>query len=117
MVLHTPLNLTLTFLIITKKLISIRKQSKAIKYGSFKPLHLNHPNHRILCFERQFEEDRVITVLNASEKTARIDLDLPHGKWKNELTGQIFQTISTSTPKIQLTIESYSGVVLRKIPN
>jgi Glycosidases len=98
-----------------KKLISIRKQSKAIRFGSFKPLYLSHPNRRLLCYERQFEEDKVIVILNASEKPACVALDFLTGKWKDEITGKIFQAASMSMPKIQLTLDSHSGAVLRKL--
>ncbi len=103
-----------------KKLISIRKQSKAIKCGSFKPIYLNHPNNRILCYERQFEEDKALIILNASGKSAFVELDFLDGKWKDEITGQLFQAANTaiprkSMPKIRLSLDSYSGVILRKI--
>lgn len=95
-----------------KKLISIRKTSKAIKLGSFKPLSLAN---NVVCYERKFEDETVVVILNPSESKISADLDALSGKWREELSGKTLQANKTSKLGLRLSLDAYSGAILRKI--
>lgn len=95
-----------------KKLISLRKQSKAIKFGSFKPLYLSNI---AVCYERKFEDDTVVVVLNPSDSKISLALDELSWTWRDELSGKILYSNPASASKLQISLQAYSGMVLRKI--
>jgi maltose alpha-D-glucosyltransferase/alpha-amylase len=57
-----------------KRLIALRKQSKALSRGAIE--FLQPENHRVLAFIRRFEEERVLVVANLSRFSQPVELDL-----------------------------------------
>lgn len=56
---------------IIKKLISIRKSSAALRYGSLQVLH---NDHTLLIFSRNWNKETIIIIVNIENKTKNIDL-------------------------------------------
>jgi glycosidase len=57
-----------------KKVIKLRRESQALRRGSFKSLY-QHEN--LYCFLRQLHEEKIIVALNNSDKNEEINISLP----------------------------------------
>ena len=57
-----------------RRLIGVRRQSRAFGRGSFEPLH--PANHRVLVFLRRFENETILCVNNLSRYAQAVELDL-----------------------------------------
>ena len=64
-----------------KKIVAVRKSSPALQRGDFTPL--TEDPHQVLAYQRQFEDERVIVILNFSIREA--EFDLPEGSWQSLL--------------------------------
>lgn len=62
-----------------------------------------------------FEDDTVVVVLNPSDSKISLALEGLSGTWRDELSGEILYSNPASTPKLQISLRAYSGIVLRKI--
>jgi alpha-glucosidase len=62
-----------------RRLIEIRKAEPALQQGDFKSLN-DDPRH-ILAFERTWDRDRILVLLNFSSRD--LDFDLPEGEWQS----------------------------------
>jgi glycosidase len=62
-----------------KQLIKIRKSEPALQQGDFKSLN-DDPRH-ILAFERTWDRDRILILLNFSSRD--LVFDLPEGEWQS----------------------------------
>jgi len=62
-----------------RRLIEIRKAEPALQQGDFKPLN-DDPRH-ILAFERTWDRDRILVLLNFSSRD--LVFDLPEGEWQS----------------------------------
>ncbi len=56
-----------------KKIIQVRKDYDALRYGSIKFLNVNK---NVMSFERDFEKQKLLVVINLSKKEQKIKLDL-----------------------------------------
>lgn len=65
-----------------KKIIKLRRESQALRRGSFKSLY-QHEN--LYCFLRQLNEEKIIVGLNNSDKNEEINISLPEIKTKEML--------------------------------
>lgn len=61
-----------------KKLIQLRKQSKALSIGNFVPLLEEH--RRVMAYLRQAEEETVLVLINLTGYAAEYQLDIPTGE-------------------------------------
>ncbi|MDQ4076675.1 MAG: alpha-glucosidase C-terminal domain-containing protein [Chloroflexota bacterium] len=61
-----------------KRLARIRHSSAALRYGRYQPLHTAHVQ---FAFLRHWHDQHVVLMLNASDRPAEVQLDLPlpHG--------------------------------------
>jgi len=55
------------------KLSTIRKQNKALAYGNITNLHVNNPQY---VFERKFEDNRIVIMINASDQPYECNLKI-----------------------------------------
>lgn len=94
-----------------KTLISIRKQSPAIRYGTFRPIYLSA---NLVCYERQFENDLAVVVINPLPTSQSDKIPLSAGIWKDELGTQTFK-VSRQKPFLPLSLSGYSAMVLRRV--
>jgi maltose alpha-D-glucosyltransferase / alpha-amylase len=58
-----------------KNLIAVRKRHKAFSHGSIE--FLNARNSKVLAFERTYEGERILVVINLSKFSQAVTLDLP----------------------------------------
>jgi len=91
-----------------KELIRIRKEHPALMLGDFKPIVIND-DKSIYTFERNYDGQRVMVVLNNSERTQPLQLDVARKQWMDLLSGDRFLVIDG---KIELQIDSKSGLIL-----
>jgi maltose alpha-D-glucosyltransferase/alpha-amylase len=63
-----------SFLWMMKRLIALRKRYKAFSRGSFEFLYPE--NNKVLVFVRQFEEERLLLIMNLSRFVQYVELDL-----------------------------------------
>jgi len=73
-----------------KKVIAVRKLEPALQRGDFKPL-VEDPRH-ILAYQRTFQSDKIIVVLNFSSRD--LTFNLPEGKWVSLLNAE--RTLDTT---------------------
>ncbi|HLV66749.1 MAG TPA: maltose alpha-D-glucosyltransferase, partial [Polyangiaceae bacterium] len=57
-----------------KRIISLRKQSSALRHGTFELLHAQNP--KVLAFLREHQEERVLVVANLSRFHQWVEIDL-----------------------------------------
>ncbi|MCB8981665.1 MAG: alpha-glucosidase C-terminal domain-containing protein [Ardenticatenaceae bacterium] len=70
-----------------RRLIAIRNGSPALQRGSFTTL-LTDDAHQIYAFQREFAGEQIIVVLNRSNETQMVTLDLGgNGRWRDLLNG------------------------------
>jgi glycosidase len=81
-----PIYNTLSELI--QKLITLRKEEKALSYGSYQNLVTAN---RQLVFERRWNEDRIIIAINADSDSCTINLNVGDRWMTDLLTGQKIQ--------------------------
>lgn len=89
-----------------KKLIALRKENPALRRGSFKTLFVDDKKD-VYAFERSVEGNRVIVVMNNSEKKQTVSLPLS-GEYVDALTGMKIQPGT-------MQVEGKVGVVLTEI--
>ncbi len=65
-----------------KKIIKLRRESQALRRGSFKSLY---QQGKLYCFLRQLNEEKIIVGLNNSDKNEEINISLPEIKTKKML--------------------------------
>ncbi|MFQ3599223.1 MAG: glycoside hydrolase family 13 protein [Chloroherpetonaceae bacterium] len=91
-----------------KTLMDLHRQYPALKYGAFKFL-LADDEKNTIAYERAHERERLVTVINASDKEQKIELD-----FSNNLTDLLTkQTIEARNGKVLLTLGAKSGMLLR----
>jgi cyclomaltodextrinase / maltogenic alpha-amylase / neopullulanase len=56
------------------KLLIIRQEEKSLKYGNFKQIYLEY--QRPFVFERSFENERIIIVVNIANREDTINLNV-----------------------------------------
>jgi len=96
-----------------QKLIAMRKNTPALQLGDFKTELVDDPNY-IYAFSRNYENQTIKVVLNASDSSQRIELPWPDAAEKNSnvydlLTGTEFVMKSG---KLQIKLNPYQGAVL-----
>ncbi|MBD3289771.1 alpha-amylase [candidate division KSB1 bacterium] len=91
-----------------KKLIHIRRESKALQLGTYKTL-TTEDERSLFIFKRNFENETVVTLINNSDSPQYVDIDLGAGDWKDVLTGQ---PVSTYNGEFSDTIPPKYGMVL-----
>jgi glycosidase len=91
-------------------LARLRIGSPALKYGSYRQLHVAHQQ---LAFVRQVPGECVIVALNAAPEPARLELPLPvpAGRWEDLLNpGEAFQS---ADGKLAIDIPPHRARILR----
>ncbi|MCS6989738.1 MAG: glycoside hydrolase family 13 protein [Chloroherpetonaceae bacterium] len=92
-----------------KTLIDLRRQSDALKFGTFKFLVADDEKN-LIAFERAFGGETLVAVFNLSSQSQTIELDSP-----NDLTDLLTkQTFESKSGKAILTLASRSGLLLRR---
>ncbi|MEM7313340.1 MAG: alpha-glucosidase C-terminal domain-containing protein, partial [Planctomycetota bacterium] len=100
-----------------RDVIRMRNETKSLRRGSFKVLEAND-DQSVLVFAREFENEKLIVVLNRSENpsTVEVKLDVTDGDSKSETllsTPGIELTTARSTSKLSVSISGTSGAVIR----
>lgn len=91
-----------------KTLIDFRHRHRALKYGAFKFLIADDEKSTI-AFERTYEGEKLITVINVSDSEQTIELD-----FSDNLTDLLTQrTFGARNGKVLLLLAPKSGMVLR----
>ncbi len=88
-------------------LIDLHHRHPALKYGSFKFLMADDEKN-LIAFERVYESEKIITLINASDTTQTVELNVSN-KLFNLLTKQQFES---NNGKVMLEVERKSGMVL-----
>ena len=74
-----------------QQLISIRKSQSALKYGSYNQIHVNHEQ---FAFAREYNNEKVVVVLNSSDNSKELNIKLDmkfNGQYRDILNnGQNF---------------------------
>lgn len=91
-----------------KELIRIRKEHPALMLGDFQSLVVDDEKS-IYAFERNYDEQKVIVVVNNSERIQPLQLDVAGKQWMDLLTGDRYLVIDG---KIELKVDSKSGLIL-----
>ena len=92
-----------------KKMIQIRNTHKALQTGDFKTL-ITDDKKEIYAFSRNYKDETVIVILNNSNFSQDITLELEENtEWKDVLNDTIFHT---SDNKIELKTDRKWGVIL-----
>jgi len=77
-----------------KRMIKLRRESQALRRGSFKSLY-QHDN--LYCFSRQLNQEKIIIALNNSDKNEEINISLLEIKTKKRLKiKEIFDSTKSS---------------------
>ena len=87
-----PRKTNLTELI--KKLSSIRKSSRALRYGTYRQVYLQY--HRPFVFERKYESERVLIAVNISDQTEFVNIE--NSQKHDLLTGEIINLSTCEIP-------------------
>jgi glycosidase len=93
------------------KLIAVRKKSRALKYGFYKQIHVNHEQ---FVFLRTFEEENILIAVNSNKAPVQIEITLDgfsSGAYKDQMTGEFFTSENGS---LSLTLWPNWGRVLMK---
>lgn len=88
-------------------LIFLRKESPALIYGSYTPIE--RENKRVIAYIREFEQDKLLILINLSGKKAKISLKEFE---KNRLT-YILGTYSERKKVDTLSLEPYEGMIFQ----
>ncbi len=91
-----------------KELIRIRKEHPALMLGDFQLLVVDDEKS-MYAFERNYDKQRVIVVVNNSERIQPLQLDAAGKQWMDLLSGDRFLDIDG---KIELKVDSKSGLIL-----
>ncbi len=91
-----------------EKLIKLRHDSRAIRYGQYKPIFAKGD---VLAFERFYKKEDVYVLLNASAKSQKVKLNLK-GTFVDLLTSNVFKNDSST---LTVSLEPYTMVVLEKL--
>jgi alpha-glucosidase len=91
-----------SFLSLYKSLLSIRNQSDALKYGSYKPLDLD-PN--IFGFIRENGEDRLMVLLNFVDKEIHLDT--------GNVEGDVICSTYLDNEGLTTKLRSNEGIIVR----
>jgi cyclomaltodextrinase / maltogenic alpha-amylase / neopullulanase len=92
------------------QLARVRRASPALKYGSYRPLHVDHQQ---FAFLRQREGQAAVIAVNASALPAAVEIDLPDGTasaWTDAL--QPGETVHTHGRKLSLELAPYQGKIM-----
>lgn len=93
------------------KLIHIRKNHPALRYGDFFTLQADE---NIYAYIRSDMNERILVVVNKNPKTVTADLSIPSVyKIKNAIDLISSKQFSVSANKINLTLEKYNYVILK----
>jgi len=91
-----------------KTLIDLHHRHRALKYGSFKFL-IADDEKTLIAFERAFEGEKIITLINASDTAQTVEL-----KFSNKLTNLLTQqTFESKNGRVILEVARKSGMILR----
>jgi cyclomaltodextrinase len=91
-----------------KTLIDLHHRHPALKYGSFKFL-IADDEKNLIAFERAFEGEKIITLINASDTAQTVEL-----KFSNKLTNLLTQqTFESKNGTVILEVARKSGMILR----
>jgi cyclomaltodextrinase len=91
-----------------KTLIDLHHRHRALKYGSFKFL-IADDEKTLIAFERAFEGEKIITLINASDTAQTVEL-----KFSNKLTNLLTQqTFESKNGTVILEVARKSGMILR----
>lgn len=101
-----------------KRLLTLRKRYRAFGRGSL--TMLEPANHRVLAFVREYEDERLLVVVNLSRFSQAVELDL--GAWAGstpvELFGRTtFWLIDGDPYKLSLGPHAFYWFALRPAPN
>ncbi len=91
------------------KLISIRKGSDALKYGSYSQLFINHKQ---FAFERINGKDNIIAIFNSQDSFTNITLD-KDGSYLDLITGE--KRFYSSNCRLNVEVPPYSSLILKKV--
>ena len=90
-----------------KRLGKIRKDSKALRYGSYKQILIRNEQY---VFRRSFGDEDVFVLLNLSGNTYNLQFDSNKSEFLDELTGE---KISVANGKVNVSLKPYKGMILR----
>lgn len=76
------------------KLAAIRKQSQALRRGSYKTLHTDND---VLAYSRTAVDDTRVVALNRAGTPREVTLNVPAGQWTDALTGQAYASDGSLT--------------------
>ncbi|MGB4588179.1 MAG: alpha-glucosidase [Clostridiaceae bacterium] len=88
-------------------LIFLRKESLALIYGSYTPLERENKN--VIAYLREFEQDKLLILINLSDKKSKINLK---DFQQNRLT-YIIGTYSERKKADVLSLEPYEGMIFQ----
>ncbi|MCX7709283.1 MAG: alpha-amylase family glycosyl hydrolase [Clostridia bacterium] len=92
------------------RLASIRQQSKALKYGRYEQIKVNHEQ---LVFARIAEDECMIVAVNASDQPMALEFALPAGVRRLEDILNSGEAFSASENRCCVTLPSCWGRILR----
>ena len=88
-----------------RSLIELRSESPALQRGGYRRLAVSH---RQFAFLRETESERCIVAVNAADREATLEMELPAGDWHDRLNDQRF---SHRGGTLRLTLHPNWGVV------
>lgn len=91
-----------------KRLIALRREHKAISYGSFTALEAGDEN--IFAFVREYEGEKLIIILNMSSRSIPAALPKEAGLGHCELLAANY----TGTPETMKSLRPYEAIVLKQ---
>ena len=99
---------------IYKRLIRIRKTSKALEKGSFRTIHL-HKN--ILCFTRQYRNEVILTILNNDSSSELVNIQLGNIGLMNTTMFDLLELSSAQITEgiLTLQVSDYSSKICSTI--
>ena len=98
-------------------MIHLRAQQPALSLGSMRRLDTDPRNH-VLGFVREHADDKVLVLLNYSEKPLKLDLDtgLRNGEWNSLLQHQPKPFKTNAKGRLKITVQGLQAVILKLKP-
>ncbi len=95
-----------------RKFIQIRRNSPALKYGSYRQIHVNHKQ---FVFERRYEQERIIVAVNSedSKVSLQVNAEEPDGSVFMDLLGDD-RKFAVSGGKLSLDLYPNWAKILKK---
>ncbi|MCK8824196.1 glycoside hydrolase family 13 protein [Fuchsiella alkaliacetigena] len=93
-----------------QKLIKLRKEEVALRRGSFKQLDLGH--HQVYAFERSYQEQRLLIVLNAGLEAIELDfkIEAAAGEYQDLVRDEL---VKVEGGRMFLSLAELSGLLIK----